>query len=798
MALKCPCKNASSTSQEPKDQTFASYTTNLSTPSIEESEISEPDETVSYISETSWPDVEIPGSWGLYGLEENPWCDESKPFVKIRTFEELELNEDEKNGILSERMVACCSSYMDRSPIVGKYVLCKTDLSEKSLEDISVLTFHHYLQYVNLSNNKLIDLKPLGELPYLMYLDVSHNLLTQVLNFKPPFNLTYVNYSYNLVDVIDDLTDFWSMIYLDLSHNQIYYIKGLEKLKYLRYLDLSYNQIKELRNLNNMRLVNLDLSNNRIDKVIIDDENGLHNLKNLVSIDLSNNKLRSFKLFKNVDAIQKIIMTGNQVLHLIELEYIKNLRFLIEIDFRDNPICKQKRYYEMCIQLVKPLILLDGAYISSEEKVLVYSKHEPPPQIDAARQRSNLFLLEKLMKHDLVTNTLPISKPAPPIIVLVGPQGSGQRTLLKQFSEKYQKYLKVAVSHTNRPKRDSENEGVDYYFVGDDEFKKMLKEGQFMTVSEYMGYSYGLHRDEIVKVYNKKLVLMFHTDLVSALVLRMRSLKPILVLTICFEEEKHYERLINRICCIKWKSFFRDNRNFYRISPIGVPQDEESEEEEEEEEEELLDTATLKECYEDIVNYLPIQEKTLVINERTTTISDSTQSSNSPTKQLYQVEEEYDKTDNAARSVSEEIGPDRPNLSALSGHFFQDDDDDITTPTTSLGNPERNLEKFIEDVMENRRKYLDFHQENPGFFLSVVFTDQPEEAMKTLKGILKYQVERKKEPSFAYSYEADPCFEAMLTERLNVLYSDMYGEMFVSEDQQPKCWKKHIVHDLDK
>lgn len=107
------------------------------------------DVTSSDASYFSWPEIEIPGSWGTYGIEENPWDDEEKPFVRFKEYGDLKLTPQEKSGILTERIIASCSSYLDKCPLTGKYVLCKCNLaqkvSKKGLKDI--LFYHRIIQY---------------------------------------------------------------------------------------------------------------------------------------------------------------------------------------------------------------------------------------------------------------------------------------------------------------------------------------------------------------------------------------------------------------------------------------------------------------------------------------------------------------------------------------------------------------------------------------------------------------------------------------------------------------------------
>lgn len=57
------------------------------------------------------------------------------------------------------------------------------------------------------------------------------------------------------------------------------------------------------------------------------------------------------------------------------------------------------------------------------------------------------------------------------IITITGPSGSGKTTLLKALTKYYPNYIFPIVSTTTRPPRPREIDGVDYYFVSEEDFK---------------------------------------------------------------------------------------------------------------------------------------------------------------------------------------------------------------------------------------------------------------------------------------------------------------------------------------
>lgn len=69
--------------------------------------------------------------WGCHYSLRQPWTDKLKPTVKIFDYEKFELNEMEREGVLTDRIIASCLSYLDKSPYVNKFVLCKCVLTNK-------------------------------------------------------------------------------------------------------------------------------------------------------------------------------------------------------------------------------------------------------------------------------------------------------------------------------------------------------------------------------------------------------------------------------------------------------------------------------------------------------------------------------------------------------------------------------------------------------------------------------------------------------------------------------------------
>ena len=70
------------------------------------------------------------------------------------------------------------------------------------------------------------------------------------------------------------------------------------------------------------------------------------------------------------------------------------------------------------------------------------------------------------------------AKKAGIIVILSSPSGAGKTTLVKKIS--LRKKYKISISHTTRKPRLNEKNGKDYFFVKNNEFKKLINNGKFL------------------------------------------------------------------------------------------------------------------------------------------------------------------------------------------------------------------------------------------------------------------------------------------------------------------------------
>jgi len=78
-------------------------------------------------------------------------------------------------------------------------------------------------------------------------------------------------------------------------------------------------------------------------------------------------------------------------------------------------------------------------------------------------------------------------------LVLVGKAASGKDYLKTRLKKKG---FKIGVSHTTRPPRSSETDGVDYHFTDEATFKQMIEKDQFVEYMHFNGWYYGQTKED--------------------------------------------------------------------------------------------------------------------------------------------------------------------------------------------------------------------------------------------------------------------------------------------------------------
>lgn len=78
------------------------------------------------------------------------------------------------------------------------------------------------------------------------------------------------------------------------------------------------------------------------------------------------------------------------------------------------------------------------------------------------------------------------------LFIIMAPSGAGKTSLVHALLQERDMHdLRLSVSHTTRPRRPRETDGVDYHFVDESTFLEMLQAGAFLESAEVYGHRYG-------------------------------------------------------------------------------------------------------------------------------------------------------------------------------------------------------------------------------------------------------------------------------------------------------------------
>ncbi len=101
------------------------------------------------------------------------------------------------------------------------------------------------------------------------------------------------------------------------------------------------------------------------------------------------------------------------------------------------------------------------------------------------------------------------------LIIFSAPSGSGKSTLINYLMQQGLP-LSFSVSATSRAPRGSEQHGVEYYFLTEEEFRTRIAADEFLEYEEvYPGKFYGTLKSEVERLRNAGRHVMFDVDVVG-------------------------------------------------------------------------------------------------------------------------------------------------------------------------------------------------------------------------------------------------------------------------------------------
>ena len=101
------------------------------------------------------------------------------------------------------------------------------------------------------------------------------------------------------------------------------------------------------------------------------------------------------------------------------------------------------------------------------------------------------------------------------VFIISAPSGAGKSTLIQRLLAQNQR-LFFSISHTTRPPRQGEIDGIEYFFVTEERFRKMIAEEQLLEWAEVHSFFYGTSREMLHKASMQGCDLILDIDVQGA------------------------------------------------------------------------------------------------------------------------------------------------------------------------------------------------------------------------------------------------------------------------------------------
>jgi guanylate kinase len=128
------------------------------------------------------------------------------------------------------------------------------------------------------------------------------------------------------------------------------------------------------------------------------------------------------------------------------------------------------------------------------------------------------------------------------LLVLSGPGGVGKSTVATRLKQAHENFW-VSVSATTRSPRNTERDGIDYFFISEEEFDKKIAGDDFLEWALFAGARYGTPREGVEKALSVGKNVLLEIEIEGARQVRTHSQEAVLV----FLEPPSWKELVSRL-----------------------------------------------------------------------------------------------------------------------------------------------------------------------------------------------------------------------------------------------------------
>jgi len=133
----------------------------------------------------------------------------------------------------------------------------------------------------------------------------------------------------------------------------------------------------------------------------------------------------------------------------------------------------------------------------------------------------------------------------PLLVILSGPSGVGKDAVMSSLKQLGYP-LHYAVTMTTRPRRDGEKEGVDYYFVSQEKFKRMIENDELLEWANVYGNLYGIPKRQIREAMHAGQDTIVRIDIQGARTIKQNYPEAIFIFLAVPTIEELEQRLLDR------------------------------------------------------------------------------------------------------------------------------------------------------------------------------------------------------------------------------------------------------------
>jgi guanylate kinase len=117
------------------------------------------------------------------------------------------------------------------------------------------------------------------------------------------------------------------------------------------------------------------------------------------------------------------------------------------------------------------------------------------------------------------------------VAILSSPSGTGKTTICRSLIRRHRDF-RFSISATTRPPRGTEKNGIDYYFVSESDFDKMIQNNELAEWAYVFGHRYGTPFYEISEAVNHNKVLLCDIDVQGGTTLKEKYRQAVTIFLI--------------------------------------------------------------------------------------------------------------------------------------------------------------------------------------------------------------------------------------------------------------------------